>query len=140
MALSQDADAVCQGFLPAAKHKQQTRPALLVARTREIAAGYLLEQDVARAQKLRYWASEWAMREHPDMCRTTADRELFLKNVRRWAKKAMHGAYGPVAGIVRHGDSASRARLGANQAREAAIRRLHRPRGGGFGAGAAQGS
>ena len=106
MALSQDGDALCPGSLPAAKQKQQTRPALLVVRSREIAAGYLLEQDVARAQKRRYWASEWAMREHPDMRRTTVDRELFLKNVRRWAKKAMKGAYGLVAGLVRSGDSA----------------------------------
>ena len=83
MALSQDGDALCLGSLPAAKQKQQTRPALLVVRSREIAAGFWLEQDVARAQKSRYWASEWAMRERPDMCRTTVDRELFVKNVRR---------------------------------------------------------
>ena len=106
MALSQDGDACCPGSLPAAKHRQQTRPVLLVVRSREIAAGFLLERDVARSQNSRYWASEWAMREHPDMCRTIVERELFLKNVRRWAKKAMQGAYGHVAGLVRSADSA----------------------------------
>ena len=113
LALSQDVDALCPGSLPAAKHsKQRTRPALLVARSREIDASFLLERDVARSQKSRYWASEWAMREHPDMCRTIVERELFLKNVRRWANKVMKGAYGPVAGLVRSSDSA----FGYNQA------------------------
>ena len=106
LALSQDVDALCPYSLPAAKQKQHTRPALFLARSREIAAGFLLERDVARSQKSRYWASEWAMREHPDMCRTIVERELFLKNVRRWAKKTMQGAYGLVAGLVRSGDSA----------------------------------
>ena len=71
LALSQDGDALCHGSLPAPKNKQQTRPALLVLRSREIAAAFLLERDVALAQNRRYWATEWAMREHPDMCRTT---------------------------------------------------------------------
>ena len=102
-ALCQDAGAFCQGPLPAAKAKRQS---VLVVRSRDIAAGYLLERDVAGAQQSRYWAAQWAMREHPDMCRTTADRELFLKNVRRWAKMAKKGAYGLVAGIVVAGDSA----------------------------------
>ena len=74
LALSQDGDALCQGSLPAPKNKQQTRPALLVLRSREIAAAFLLERDVALAQNRRYWATEWAMREHPDMCRTTEEK------------------------------------------------------------------
>ena len=46
LALSQDVDALCPGSLPAAKHsKQHTRPALLVGRSREIAASFLLERD-----------------------------------------------------------------------------------------------
>ncbi len=73
MALSQDGDALCPGSLPAAKQKQQMRPALLVGRSREIAAGFLLERDVAHAQKSRYWASKWAMREHPDKFRNIVD-------------------------------------------------------------------
>ena len=105
LALSQDGDALRQGSLPAPKNKQQTRPALLVLRSREIAAAFLLERDVALAQNRRYWATEWAMREHPDMCRTTEEKDVFLNTVRRWARKAKKGAYGPVAGIVRFGDS-----------------------------------
>ena len=105
LALSQDGDALCHGSLPAPKNKQQTRPALLVLRSREIAAAFLLERDVALAQNRRYWATEWAMREHPDMCRTTEEKDVFLSTVRRWARKATKGAYGLVAGIVRFGDS-----------------------------------
>ena len=105
LALSQDGDALCHGSLPAPKNKQQTRPALLVLRSREIAAAFLLERDVALAQNRRYWATEWAMREHPDMCRTTEEKDVFLSTVRRWARKATKGAYGLVAGIVHCGDS-----------------------------------
>ena len=94
LALSQDGDALCHGSLPAPKNKQQTRPALLVLRSREIAAAFLLERDVALAQNRRYWATEWAMREHPDMCRTTEEKDVFLSTVRRWARKAKKGAYG----------------------------------------------
>jgi hypothetical protein len=103
--LREAAMALSQDSLPASKSKQHTRPALLVARSREIAAAFLLERDVARAQNIRQWATEWAMREHPDMCRTTEDKDALLTSVRRWSRNVKKGVYGLVDGIVRRGDA-----------------------------------
>ena len=85
--------------LDATSTPTSTRHSVLIRQQRDVSAQYLVERDVAASQGLRGWAIDWAMREHPDLCRTIRERDSFLENVQRWATNAKAGAYGLITAL-----------------------------------------
>ena len=103
-ALSQDAsvasalsqDALSQGD---ERPRKVARRSVLLTLQHEVGVRYGIAKAVALASKQRNWATEWALKTYPDMCRTKKAREKFLKNARRWCKNQRRGAYGRRDGV-----------------------------------------
>ena len=96
-ALSQDASAaLSQGD---EQPRKVARRSVLLSSQHEIGVRYGIAKTMAIATGLRNWATDWALKEYPDMCSTKKARDQFLKNARRWAKNARQGVYGCRDGV-----------------------------------------
>ena len=87
------------------------RQSVLLTSQHDIGVRYGIARKIAIAKGNRHWATDWALNEYPDMCRTRKARDQFLKNARRWSKKARHGVYGCRDGVsmAENADAADRA-------------------------------
>ena len=68
--------------------RKAARRSVLLSSQHEIGVRYGIAKGIAIANGRRHWATDWALKEYPDMCRKKKARDQFLKNARRWCTNA----------------------------------------------------
>ena len=129
-ALSQDASAaLSQGCEEADFHGHAGKPhkmprkSELLSMKHEIGIQYGIAKDLAIANGLYHWSTDWALREYPNMCRTRQARDQFLKNARRWCQNARRGVYGRRGGVTIEDDAAASRQVDAAASSQGAFER-----------------